>query len=1557
VSTFRGAVQLRAEAYLITIDGIVGYRRDIPLSSLYTPNEKQSVSCEEERAQKNMKCSIIILFFLAWQSFYLEIRNREIMNGGRRTTCHHITSLILALIFFAASIISSGMIGEPAENVEGIVPDSNDDPGPLNRHLSETSRAFTENRGQMGNGDILFYYEAGDHSVGFMQGGYVLTSIREDHENSSIQVIFDGSSEVEPEGVGPKGYETNHISGNDRSQWITGIPEYEKIFYQDLYPGIDLVFYHSQEGLKYDWIVGPFADPTVIRETYSGIDSLSIGEDGSLVVAAGEDTVRQEAPETYQVRDGKRATIPSNYLIEEGSTVIYDIGDYDVSRELVIDPLLGGTFLGTWGVDAIYGVETDREDNIYVMGYTNDKSFPTTEGCFSTPPVGYDIFITKFDPLLREIKYSTIIGGWRHEDPSAFTVDDDGFVYVALKTMSDDFPTTNGSYQEELVGMVNSVVFKLSPDGSELVFSTYIPGDMRTEIRDMVLDEDNNILLAGDNSNKNITLLKLSADGSEVLASSEFGGNDYDWASSLTLDHEGNVLVAGSTRSQDFPTTPGCFQPENGGPNKTGGEAADGFITKLNGNFSSILYSSFLGGNNSDGLNAIAQDPTGGIIVVGSTGSENFPTTPGCIDADYAGAGADMTITKLNQNGSALVYSTYYNSLGDTMDSGQDIVIDSRGNACVGGLTYFGEFPTTPNSFLPKNPGGGGHGWGTAVVVIVDPEGSLLYSTHASGSSEDYIEGITVDSQDNIIVAGHFVDGADFLPTLPGCYDTSGHDKDGYIVKFNTMPVPYPFMTIDPKNTFLDYESIPLAGLVPSDSAIIRYVWTVDNKEVYNGTERDYQLPPLPLGNYSVRFGALNEAGFWKETPDQNFIVHSRPAVTILHPQQLVFLDTDALEFTGIGMDDGAITSFSWRIGAEYVNSTNPDLVHAPLSSGKYTITVRVQDDHEVWSNETSIDIRVVTRPEAAITPFPNEIYSSDSIIPFRCTSDGRGITIVHWTSSIDGEFAVQNMTSINLTGLSAGNHELNLRIQDEWGFWSTTTTVRLNITARPVALIRSISPNPALYSDILEFKGAGIDDQAITSYVWESDTDGILSHDADSVFATTGLSIGIHTITLKVQDDDGFWSNVVSFELQITNRPEAFIDSILPDPLVSDMFLELSGHGQDDGSISFLEWSSDIDGKLITTSKENVSISGLSPGIHTISLRSCDDLGFWSEPATALLTVHERPVASIPYISLSAAMVGSSVTFRGVGSDDGQVTGYSWSSDRDGNLSSQSAFTCSGLSRGVHTISLRVLDDTGCWSNPANRVVAIMSRPIAVITNISHESSLKGETISLTGYGADDVAIEEVRWQSSIDGSIGSESSMKTSELSPGSHLISFQARDEHGLWSDPVFRNITVHTRPTAEIISLLPETPSTEDLLTLKGTGADDGEIFRYRWHSSIDGELFNGTWEEASVKPLSQGTHTITFAVQDDQGIWSDEEIIVVEVVGPKDDESPLLPLLALLSWALLLLFITLNAVIHLPASSFDKEAHSQMQQQDEPKTHSAAPDDVPRIESIPTVEKS
>jgi hypothetical protein len=1462
------------------------------------------------------------------------------MNGGRIDSYHTLCSLILGLFIIISSLVGPAIIRNLAEksapptaaSIEPATfselydhPGADIDPRMFFDEVDQFH--FFENRGQVEDSGILYTFHTGELSIGFKTGGYVMTICDEVGGFSMIHITFLGSVSIDPIGEGLKEHRTNRFVGNDPDNWITGISSFDSIAYHELYPGIDLIFSISEDGLKYDWIIDVGVDPSLIRESITGPDSLttSVDDDGSLIITTPTGTITENKPFSYQIRGDVQDEVPSGFLIERENVVSYQIGEYDHTRELIIDPLIGGTFLGTSSGERISAVVTDHDDNIIVLGYSHSSNFPTTPDAYTHLSDRAEIFIAKFDPRLRKLQFSTMIGGWHNDFAPNLVVDDEGCVYVATSVMSDDFPTTSGSFQPVMNGSVSGVIFKLSSDGSELVFSTFIGGEYYASYADLVLDDDKNIIAAG--TNGDIFIVRLSADGSRILDSIEFGGNMMETLNDICRDDEGNIYLTGYTTSVDYPTTDGCFQPVKKGGDQIQGQANEAYVTKVSRDLSTIIYSTFLGGNVSDAGYGIEVDLTGCAVVTGCTSSDNFPTTPGCYNDTYGNVG-DAFISKLNHNGTALVYSTYISSPDAENDMGIAIAIDSRGNACIQGQTYSHNFPTTSGCFQPAFPGGGRHDLASCFVLIMDPNGSLLYSTYASGGGEDFAEGIAVDGQDSIVVIGSIRLEPTFIPTLPGCYDMMGHMNDGFILTFNPTLYPLPEITLDPLTPHLDTDHIRLTGSVQSDSSVLQYIWTVDDVEVWNGTDPECILSHLPPGIHTIRFGAINMAGFWKETDEQELIIHSRPTALILPPSATTYRDTDSIALSGAGFDDGTIEFYSWRIGSSYVNTSDPSLILSPLSahslpSGQHSIGFRVRDNFGIWSNETTIDLTIVTWPQAVILPFPQEIYATDESIPFRCeSSDGRAITQIEWSSSIDGPLFTGAMTTINLTGLTRGQHIIELRIRDEWGFWSNASEAILIITWRPSALIKSVTPDPALTTSLVEFLGTGIDDTTVTTYHWESDIQGVLTQSPEADLTFTGLDPGTHSITLTVQDDHGYWSDPDTIKLVVTERPVAFIDSLTPDPKVTDEPLELSAHGSDDGTIIGYSWSSSIDGDLGTVSEPSVSFFNLSVGNHTISLVVCDDLGFWSEPVTTPLTVHERPEAEIYSVSPSATLVGSPITFHGQGSDDGSVTDFLWSSDRDGVLNTQAEFTASSLSRGDHTIAFMVRDDLGVWSEPVTRVLVVMSRPISVITNISHSSALLGKRVSFSGYGIDDGSITEVRWISSIAGSIGSERMFTTSSLPTGHHLITFQAKDEHGLWSEGDVRPLIIHTRPTAEIVTVLPLVPTTERVLTCVGRGFDDGEILRYQWNSSIDGELFNGSWEKAQISPLSSGTHTISLRVQDEFGIWSDEVVVEIEVREPEseqNDDSTALIFAGVLVIAGLACILAI--VIRLPGSKF------------------------------------
>jgi hypothetical protein len=276
---------------------------------------------------------------------------------------------------------------------------------------------------------------------------------------------------------------------------------------------------------------------------------------------------------------------------------------------LKLDPTgtlpLYATFLGGSGSEAGFGIAVDAQGSAYVTGYTDSVDFRTTPGALQPIIHGpSDAFVTKLDATGTALVYSTYLGGHQHDIARAIALDTGRSAYVTGGTTSTDFPTTPGAFQEVFPGAYGpAFVAKLSAAGSALAYATYLSG------------------------------------------SADWGGGINASGSGIAVCAAGHACVTGYTFTTDFPTTPDAAQPAIGG-------GWDAFVTIVDGAGSSLVYSTFLGGNLGDEGSAIAVDAAGGVYVAGGTSSANFPTTPGAVQPVYAGGGAD---SQFNSDGDAFV--------------------------------------------------------------------------------------------------------------------------------------------------------------------------------------------------------------------------------------------------------------------------------------------------------------------------------------------------------------------------------------------------------------------------------------------------------------------------------------------------------------------------------------------------------------------------------------------------------------------------------------------------------------------------------------------------------------------------------------------------------------------------------------------------------------------------------------------------------------------------------------------------------------------------------------
>jgi len=600
---------------------------------------------------------------------------------------------------------------------------------------------FEANKGQTSS-QVKFLSRGSGYSLFLMQQEAVLVLGNPDSGLTALSLSLPGSNPKSSISASDRlPGNVNYFLGNSPAKWHSNVPSFARVRYENVYPGVDLVYYGNQQQLEYDFVVSPDGNPSAIQLLFKGATRVSVDSAGNLILRTGKGNVVQQAPRIYQMLDGEPRTVSGGYVKLAANKVGFRTGSYLKSEPLVIDPtLVYSSFLGGNHYDKGNGIAVDADGFAYVTGQTCSPDFPTTPGAFQTvyggPANGWDAFVSKISPDGRTLVYSTFLGGTGKDYGNGIAVatEADGtHAFVVGNTDSTDFPTTPGVIQQLPQGMSDGFVTKLTVAGDGLVYSTYLGG---TE-------------------------------------------NDYGNGIAVYTDASQNhfAVVTGRTYSSGFPHTPGAFQGSLHGTN-------DAFVTELNPDATGLVFSTFLGGDNDDRGNAIAVDSDGFPYVTGTTNSGTFPTTPGVVQPN-PGGGDDAFVTKLQADGSGLVYSTYLG--GSSTENGRGIAVSAAGEAHVTGVTFSSNFRTTPNAYQPSPSGGS-----VFMSKLNSSATALLYSTYFGAEGQEVGDGdqgnaIAVDSSGLIYVTGESenVFGCDF-PITPDAYQTvCGGLDDVFFSKFD----------------------------------------------------------------------------------------------------------------------------------------------------------------------------------------------------------------------------------------------------------------------------------------------------------------------------------------------------------------------------------------------------------------------------------------------------------------------------------------------------------------------------------------------------------------------------------------------------------------------------------------------------------------------------------------------------------------------------------------------------------------------------------------------------
>ncbi len=732
--------------------------------------------------------------------------------------------------------------------------------------------SFEANQGQA-DARVRFFSRGPSYSLYFTDSGAVLALTKAAPVHKRFAPVVTDVIGMELTGAGSSlsvaGSDrlpgnANYFLGSDSAQWRSNIPTYAKVRYAQVYDGVDLVYYGNGRQLEYDFVVAPKANPGLIRLHFAGATGLSLTPTGDLTVQAKDGHVVFHAPLVYQENEGRRQHIPGKFTLLSDNSVGFSVGSYKHSQALVIDPVLVySTFLGNYPT-AAQAIVVDEEGSAYVTGYTGDVSFPVTKGAFSTTfpshPSGpfAENFVTKLNPSGTALVYSTFLGPSGANCPIAegipgnsLAVDAVGNAYLGGASCASNFPVTKGAFQiknkSASKGFPNGFVAKLNADGSQLIYSTYLGGSgpEGDGASALAVDDAGNAYLTGfttsadfpvtkgafqktNHGATNAFVTKLNPDGTGLVYSTYLGGQQADSGSALALDALGHVYVTGQTSSNDFPTTEQAFQKTNRG---FSGGGYNAFITKLNASGSALEYSTYLGGSaNLDNLNpgafasALALDIYDDAYIAGSVSSDDFPVTRGAFQTkNKATDTPSLTafVTKLNPEGSGLVYSTYLGGTG--ADQAKTLGVDGSGNAYIAGFTGSSDFPVSAGAFQTSTP----DSFGTSFVTELDPAGAeLIYSTFLGGTFPyGSAASLAVDGSGILVYVAGSTGSPDF-PVTEGAFQTTASDGGAFVAKLNLGAA-----TTATKTTLVSSANPQILGRRVTFTATVRAIGTSTKPE------------------------------------------------------------------------------------------------------------------------------------------------------------------------------------------------------------------------------------------------------------------------------------------------------------------------------------------------------------------------------------------------------------------------------------------------------------------------------------------------------------------------------------------------------------------------------------------------------------------------------------------------------------------------------------------------------------------------------------------------------
>lgn len=868
------------------------------------------------------------------------------------------------------------------------------------RHFSMPT-VFAENRGQW-NSDVRFLAQLPAANLWVSNNGTLTFDIFTRKKQQSpkeplsrtllsepqniigevFRLSFGGFHEL-PQGIIPQSGKFHYLSGNNPQQWNQNASLFQGI---ELGAGKQGKITLSAENLSQTGTM------TLNAEFTSGTDALAFtlhadgkrpmsGNNGSVLFQSQTGTVTLGTPTAWQLTPSGKEFVECAFVLADTSSVAISFGKSNPVLPIVVAvPVLFSAVAGGAGDDMCSSAALDTNHLSYITGETVSADYPTSAGAYSRTVRAKDCFVTKFDVAGTGIAYSTFLGGSGDDNSYSIAVDAAGSAYITGSTTSNDFPATAGAFQTKRRDNPNTAntdcfVAKLTPDGSNLMYATYLGGKQPDVAKAITIDFDGFAYIGGNTTSGAFGVqdsfpctanaysrtynggiddgfaAKIGKTGATLEYCSYLGGDSPDYVNALALGTDGTLYATGETLSPTtFPHTPFTI-----------GQTVKGlyecFITKFSPKGDSLRYSVIVGGSGSDGGAGIAVDIFGNAFVTGYTESAEFPSTQGALDTAFNGLAKitrDAFILRLAPLADSLLYSTFFGGTGS--DEASSIGIDVCGAAYISGLTNSTAFPLTPDALDATLNNGTGTQSDAFLAKINATGNTLVYSTYLGGANDDESTAIAVDVTGAVYVAGTTISG-DFQRT-----SQFGNllRNNVFLTKIQVGILPLsPEITPSGPTKFCDGGNVTLT----TATNYRLYQWKYNGEDITGATAP--QISADKNGRYTV---AVTDASGCTGTKEIAVTVFPKPVVfagrdTLVCPDstiQLRAISTDSVRF------------YKWTPAAGLSNTDIPSPVARPSVTTDYIVAVT--DTNNCMGFDT-IRIVVVEAKNIAVRQFPDTLF------------------------------------------------------------------------------------------------------------------------------------------------------------------------------------------------------------------------------------------------------------------------------------------------------------------------------------------------------------------------------------------------------------------------------------------------------------------------------------------------------------------------------------------------------------------------------------------------------